>query len=286
MMPRGPVLVHAIENMRNWLMLSLKWTLMLAAAGYVAFVAFLYLTQRSMLYHPRSMHITPEAAGLPAAEEVVETSDGEKVILWHVPPRGDQPVVIYFHGNAEIIAMRADHHRALLADGIGLIALSYRGYMGSTGTPTEPGLLRDAEGAYQFAAARYAPQRIVLWGHSLGTGVAVAVAAAHPVGKLILEAPFTSTVDLASRLFPFVPVRWLMLDQFRSDERIAQVTAPLLFLHGECDVVVPIRFGERLFALAHEPKRFVRHPSGGHDDLDAFGASEEARRFIMEKARK
>jgi fermentation-respiration switch protein FrsA (DUF1100 family) len=129
----------------------------------------------------------------------------------------------------------------------------------------------------------------VLWGHSLGTGVAVALAAAaaaaHPVGKLILEAPFTSTVDLALRLFPLVPVRWLMLDQFRSDERIAQVTVPLLVLHGERDVVVPIRFGERLFALAHEPKRFVRYPAGGHDDLDVFGAGEEARRFITEEAR-
>jgi fermentation-respiration switch protein FrsA (DUF1100 family) len=270
-------------------MLSFKWTLMLAAAGYLAFVAFLYLTQRSMLYHPRSAHVTPAAAGLPAAEEVVETSDGEKVILWHVPPRDDQPVVIYFPGNAEIIAMRAEHHRALIADGIGLIALSYRGYMGSTGSPTEPGLLHDAEAAYRFAAARYPPQRIVLWGHSLGTGVAVALAAAaaaaHPVGKLILEAPFTSTVDLAARLFPLVPVRWLMLDQFRSDERIAQVTVPLLVLHGERDVVVPIRFGERLFALAHEPKRFVRYPAGGHDDLDVFGAGEEARRFITEEAR-
>jgi hypothetical protein len=145
-------------------MLSLKWTLMLAAAGYVALVAFLYLTQRSMLYHPRTMHVTPAAAGLPATEEVVETSDGEKVILWHVPPRHDQPVVIYFPGNAEIIAMRAEHHRALITDGIGLIALSYRGYMGSTRSPTEPGLLHDAEAAYRFAAARYAPQRIVLWG--------------------------------------------------------------------------------------------------------------------------
>jgi hypothetical protein len=251
----------------------------------MAFVAFLYLAQRSMLYHPRPTHFFPAAAGLPATEEFVETKDGERVILWHVPPQDDRPVVIYFPGNAEIIAMRAGHHRALIADGIGLIALSYRGYMGSTGSPTEAGLLRDAEAAYQFAAQRYAPDRIVLWGHSLGSGVAVALAAAHPVGKIILEAPFTSTADVAASLFPFVPVRWLMLDQFRSDERIAQVTVPLLVLHGERDAVVPIRFGERLFALAHEPKRFVRYPAGGHDDLDAFGASEEARRFIMEGAR-
>jgi hypothetical protein len=276
-----------MENMRvrRLVMLTLKWTLMLAAAGYVAFVAFLYFAQRSMLYHPWPTRVTPAAAGLPAAEEAtVETSDGERVILWHAPPQDDKPVVIYFPGNAENIAVRAAHHRALIADGIGLIALSYRGYMGSTGSPTEPGLLRDAEAAYGFAAARYPAQRIVLWGHSLGTGVAVALAANHAVAKLVLEAPFSSTADVAASLFPFVPVRWLMHDQFRSDQRIAQVTAPLLVLHGERDVVVPIRFGERLFALAHEPKRFVRYPAGGHDDLDAFGAAEEARRFIAEKA--
>jgi uncharacterized protein len=231
------------------------------------------------------MRITPAAADLPLAEEaVIETSDGENLIVWHAPPQDDKPVVIYFHGNAEIVASRAARHRELIADGIGLVALSYRGYMGSTGCPTERGLLRDAEAAYQFAAMRYPPDRIVLWGHSLGSGVAVALAATRPVAKLVLEAPFTSTTDLAARLFPFVPVRWLMRDQFRSDERIAQVSAPILILHGARDVVVPIRFGERLFALAREPKRFVRYPAGGHDDLDGFGADAEVRQFILEAA--
>ena len=264
-------------------MIALKWGLFLAAAGYVVFVVFLYLAQRSFLYHPRSTHVTPAAAGLPNAEEaIIETGDGERVIVWHVPPQAEKPVVIYFHGNAEIVASRAARHRELTADGIGLIALSYRGYMGSTGSPTEEGLLRDAEAAYRFAASRYPPHRIALWGHSLGSGVAVALASTHPVAGIVLEAPFTSTADLAARLFPFVPVRWLMHDQFRSDQRIANVNAPILILHGARDMVVPIRFGERLFALAREPKRFVRFPDGGHADLDEHGAAREARRFIAE----
>jgi uncharacterized protein len=170
----------------------------------------------------------------------------------------------------------------LIADGIGFIALSYRGYMGSTGRPTELGLLRDAEATYQFAAARYPSDRIVLWGHSLGSGVAVALAAVRPVAKVILEAPFTSTADVAARLFPFVPVRWFMSDQFRSDLRIGKVTASILILHGAKDRIVPIALGERLFRLAREPKRFVRYPAGGHDDLDDYGAGDEARRFIRE----
>jgi fermentation-respiration switch protein FrsA (DUF1100 family) len=267
-------------------MIILKWIVLLGAGGYIAVVAALYFGQRVLLYLPWPGRISPAAAGLPEAEEVVlTTSDGERVIVWHVPPRPDRPVVIYFHGNAETIAKRVPRHRDLIADGVGLVALSYRGYMGSTGRPTEEGLLRDAEAAYQFAVSHYPADRIVLWGHSLGSGVAVALAATRPVAKLILEAPFSSTADVAASMFPIVPVRWLMHDQFHSDQRIGAVTAPILILHGDKDRVVTVALGERLFALAREPKRFVHYPDGGHDDLDAYGAGAEARRFIAEPMR-
>src|SRR5262249_51515876 len=210
-------------------------------------INFLHLPKRQFVFHPHSAHPPPAAAGLPEAEEaVVDTDDGARVIIWQVPPRREKPVVIYFHGNAEIVAWRAERHRRLTADGVGLVALSYRGYMGSTGSPSEDGLLRDAEAAYRFATLRYPSSPIVLWGHSLGTGVAVALAGRHPVSKVILEAPFSSTVDVATAMFPFVPVRWLMYDQFRSDERIVAVRAPLLVMHGARDWVIPIRLGERL----------------------------------------
>jgi len=265
-------------------MTILKWIVMFATGGYVVLVAFLYLAQRQFVFHPHSAHPTPAAAGLPEAEEaVVDTDDGARVIIWQVPPRREKPVVIYFHGNAEIVAWRAERHRRLTADGVGLVALSYRGYMGSTGSPTEDGLLRDAEAAYRFTTLRYPSSPVVLWGHSLGTGVAVALAVRHPVTKLILEAPFSSTVDVADTMFPCVPVRWLMHDQFRSDQRIDAVRAPLLIMHGDRDWVIPIRLGERLFKLAHEPKRFVHFPDGGHDDLDRYGASAEVQRFIAER---
>src|SRR5215470_3524930 len=261
-------------------MTILKWIVMLAGGGYFAFVAFLYLAQRQFVFHPQSAHPSPAAAGLPEAEEaVIDIADGARVIVWHVPPRGEKPVVIYFHGNAEIVASRAKRHRQLIADGIGLVALSYRGYMGSTGSPTEDGLLRDAEAAWRFTISRYPSSPVVLWGHSLGSGVAVALAARHAVAKVILEAPFSSSVDVAALRFPIVPVRWLMLDQFRSDQRIDAVRAPLLIMHGEQDWVIPIGQGERLFKLAHEPKRFVRFPGGNHVDLDRYGAVAVAQQF-------
>jgi fermentation-respiration switch protein FrsA (DUF1100 family) len=188
--------------------------------------------------------------------------------------------VLFFHGNGDFLAGRVTRFKGITADGTGLVALSYRGYAGSTGAPSEPGLLQDAAAAYVFAAERYDAKRVVAWGFSLGTGVAVAIASEHLVGKLILEAPYTSTVDVAASLFRFVPIRFLMRDQFHSDERIARVTVPLLIMHGTNDPAIPIEFGERLFALAHEPKKLVRFPGGGHENLDNFGALEIARQFI------
>jgi fermentation-respiration switch protein FrsA (DUF1100 family) len=261
-------------------MALLKW-LLIALVGYGSLVTLMYLLQRSMMYFPDTTRTPPAEAGLPQAEEVVlETADGERVIAWHVPPRGDKPVVLYFHGNGGAIGYRVARFRALIADGTGLVALSYRGYAGSTGTPTEAGLIADAQAAYAFAVARYPVERIALFGESLGTGVAVALAAEKPVGGIVLEAPFTSAVDIGASAYWFAPVRLLMKDQFRSDERIAQVSAPLLVLHGERDAVVPIRFGERLFSLAREPKRMVRYAKGGHEGLDAYGALAEVRSFL------
>src|SRR5262249_18452602 len=248
-------------------MTIVKWALIIGVCGYVLVVAVLYFAQRSMLYHPTALRIPPVDAGMPEAQEgELKTSDGETLVAWQVPPRDDKPVVIYFHGNGEIIQWRIGHHRALIRDGAGLLAVNFRGYGGSTGTPTEDGLHRDAAAAYAFAAARYPAQRIVLCGGSLGTGGAVKLAAEQPVAKLILEAPYTATSDVAAEMFPFVPVRWLMKDQLHSDQWIGKVHVPVLIMQGSRDEVIPIRFGERLFALANEPKRFVRFDGGGHND--------------------
>jgi fermentation-respiration switch protein FrsA (DUF1100 family) len=265
-------------------MAIVRWALIVGVCGYALLVAALYFGQRAMLYHPTALRIAPAKAGMPEAQEVeLDTSDGEKLVAWHVPPRDGKPVVIYFHGNAEIVPWRAERHRATVADGIGLIAVNFRGYGGSTGTPTEEGLHRDAAAAYAFAAARYQPDRIALWGHSLGTGVAVKLASEKPVARLVLENPYTSTADVAASLFPFVPVRWLMKDQLHSDQWIGKVHVPLLIMQGVRDDVIPIRFGERLFALANEPKRLIRYDKGGHIDLDDYGAGDAARAFIAEK---
>jgi len=213
---------------------------------------------------------------------VLDTTDGEKVIVWHVAPRGEQPVVLYFHGNGGSLRLRVDRFQRIAAAGVGLVALSYRGYGGSSGKPTEQGLINDARAAYAFAAERY--PRIALWGESLGTGVAVALAAEKPVIRLVLDAPYTSALDLARANHWYLPVRLLMKDQFRSDERIARVKAPVLIMHGEVDQIIPIAYGERLFAMIQGPKQFARFPGGYHVDLDRHGGAEVALKFLGEAA--
>lgn len=263
-------------------MTVLKWLVALAAIGYVGGLAALFLLQRSFLFPiPQTARAAPATAGFPQAEEqVLTTVDGEKVIVWHVPAKPGRPVVLYFHGNGDFLAGFFGRFRDLIADGTGIVALSYRGYAGSSGRPSEQGLLRDAAAAYAFASALYGADQIVAWGFSLGSGVAVALAAEQPVGKLILEAPYSSIADVAASAFPIFPVRLVMRDPFHSNQRIVRVKAPLLIMHGARDATIPIGFGERLFALAHEPKQFVRFPEGSHNDLDTYGAVAVARQFI------
>src|SRR3984957_9234427 len=271
-----------MERVSGRAMTVLKWLVIIALLGYAGGFAALFLLQRSFLFPiPQTGRILPAAAGFPEAEEhILTTADGEKVIVWHVPAKPGHPVVLYFHGNGDFLAGFFGRFRDLIADGTGVVALSYRGYAGSSGQSSERGLLMDADAAYAFTMARYSADKIVVWGFSLGTGVAVALAAEQRIGKLILEAPYTSTADVAASVFWFVPVRLLMRDQFRSDQRIARVKVPLLIMQGANDPVIPIVLGERLFALAHEPKQFVRFPGGGHENLASFGAIETARQFI------
>jgi hypothetical protein len=266
---------------------TLRVLLLVGAIIYLAIVAVMYFAQRSLMYFPEALRTAPADAGLPEAEEVVlDTADGERVIVWHIAPRGDQPVVLYFHGNGGALRYRVDRYRALTQDGTGLVLLSYRGYGGSSGRPSEDGLIEDARAAYAFAAQRHPAARLVLWGESLGSGVAVAIAAEKSaekkVARLVLEAPFASAVSVAASVYPFVPVRFLMRDQFRSDLRIRNVTVPVLIVHGDRDTVIPIESGERLYSLIEGPKRFLRIPGAGHEDL-GMRAIEAMKAFVAER---
>lgn len=242
-----------------------------AAAGlYLAALLALIVFQRALLYLPKPFEVSPAAAGLDAAELLrLHTPDGEVLPAWHIPPTLARPLILYFHGNAARLADKAERFRNLTATGYGLLAVEYRGFAGATGSPSEQGLHIDADTAYAHALSLGAtPARLIVVGESLGSGVAVALAARCKIGAVVLDSPYDSVIDVAARRYWMFPVRWLIRDTFRSDQRIVQISAPLLVVHGTSDQTVPFAAGERLFALANEPKQFIRVEGAGHLALD------------------
>jgi uncharacterized protein len=248
----------------------LTWSLASLAAGYILAGAGLAVFQRRLQYFPDRRLTALARTGMNGGDELrLTTTDGETLVAWYFPPTNGRPLILYFHGNGGALIDRVPRFRMLTARGYGLLAVSYRGYGGSTGSPTQSGLMQDGEAAYREACARgYDGNRIVLMGASLGTGVAIALAATHDAAALVLEAPYLSALDIASAHYPFFPLRWLMLDQFRSDRAIRCVHVSVLMVHGEEDDVIPISSAKRLFALANEPKTFMSAPGGGHIVLD------------------
>ncbi|HMK89740.1 MAG TPA: alpha/beta hydrolase [Methylocystis sp.] len=245
-------------------------------AAYGLALILLFVFQRRLQYLPDRRPTPVAQSGMTGGEDLrLETSDGETLVAWHFPPERGRPVILYFHGAAGALVDRVPRLRPLVARGYGLFAVSFRGYAGSTGSPTEDGLILDAETAYREAALRYGDDRLVIMGASLGTAIAVAVAAKREALALVLLAPFLSAMDVAARRLPMLPVKRLMRDQYRTDLAISGVCMPVLMIHGARDRIVPITSGERLFALAREPKRFLNVPHGGHVVLGSSGVLEE-----------
>lgn len=243
-----------------------KWLAIVGIGLYLVALAALTIGQRRFLYFPSGPATTAAEVGLTRGQDIfIETEDAERLHAWYVPPRDGRPLILYFHGNGGSLAGRAERFGTLTATGCGLLAVEYRGYPGSTGTISEVGLHRDAEAAYRYAQdLKLSPGRLVIMGESLGTGVAVTLAAAHPPAALVLDSPYSSIADVAAAQFWMFPVRLVLWDQFRSDLLIDKVGAPVLMVHGSADGVIPLRFAEKLYGLAREPKQFVRVDGAGH----------------------
>jgi hypothetical protein len=266
---------------------AMPWVINAAGMGaviYLAVVLAAWLGQRHLMYVPNPERVAPAALGLAGVAEVtLEAPDGARIVAWRAPARDGRPTLLYLHGNAGNLAGRAERFRRYQEQGIGLLMMSWRGYSGGTGRPTEAHNVADARLAYDMlVGSGIPPGRIVLYGESLGSGVAVQLAAERAVGAIVLDAPYTSIVDVALLAYPYLPVRPLLLDRYESDRHIARVKAPVLVLHGERDAVIPVRMGRAIHALAPEPKKLVLFPDGGHVDLDDYGAAEIVSRWLTE----
>jgi fermentation-respiration switch protein FrsA (DUF1100 family) len=250
--------------MSIWIKLALGLIAIYAAVGLAA-----YLGQRKLMYFPDTRRTLPAEVGLSGVDErTIQTSDGNRLIAWYGKARPGRPTLLYFHGNGGSLAVRASRIARFMDEGWGVYMMTYRGYGGSTGSPSEAANVSDARLAYaSLVKEGVPPNAVVVYGESLGSGIAVRIAAELPVCGVILDAPYTSIVDVAAKAYPFLPVRPFLIDRYETTRYIAGIKAPLLILHGERDGVVPVAMGRELARLAPEPKRLVIFPNGRHSDL-------------------
>lgn len=208
----------------------------------------------------------------------LHTVDGLDIYAWYKPAQGHKPVILYLHGNAGHLGHRMRLVRQFLTAGFGVLMLEYRGYGGNRGKPTEQGLYTDGRTALQYVQAQQ-PESIVLFGESLGTGVATQLAMEFPICALVLQAPYTSLTAVARYHYPWVPIS--LMDKFDSLARIHQIHAPVLILHGQLDKVVPFSHGKVLYEKAHHPKEFRAFPDRGHHDLRDESYAHTVEKFII-----
>ena len=242
---------------------------MLSAAVFVlstSFVAWYFREHEMKAVYPfDATYSTPEAAGAPRMMETsFPTADGETLVTWRAEATPGQPTVVYFSGNAGGLKERSGRFRSLIDEGFGVVALAYRGSSGSTGQPNEAALIGDA----RALVASLDAMPLVIYGESLGTAVAIRLAAEGMGERIVLEAPFTSIPDLILAQHPSEALDHLITQRWESHLYIADVTQPLLVVHGDRDHLVPISMGEEIFGTAgSKDKRFLRIADKGHNGL-------------------
>ncbi len=257
------------------------------AAAWGLLVLALYVLQRSILFVPDVTRPDPATGQAPEMVRVrAETADGLSLEgWWHPAPAGGM-TLLYFHGNAGSVGSRSGKARRLIDRGYGLLLAGYRGYGGNPGSPSEEGLISDGRAWLDALEKLGVPARsALLYGESLGSGIATALAVERAVAGVVLEAPYVSIEEIAAARYWFVPVRRLLRDRFDNASRVPLLKAPVLIIHGTSDRVIPIAHGERLFALAAEPKRFERLEDGGHVDLFEHGALPALDAFVADLVR-
>jgi uncharacterized protein len=265
------------QDMRIW-----GIVLVGAVATYGVVAGGIYAMQRAILFHQNTNYLEPQAVPQlpPGVEEVkLKTSDNELIIAWYRAPQPGKRTILFFPGNAGHLPYMVDRFRGTAREGLGLMALAYRGYSGSTGSPSEEGLMIDAATAYDWLAAKTPADQIIIHGAALGSTVAAKLAAEKPARELVLEAPYPSALSVMASRFWFLPIRLLMKDPFRAEEALGKLKMPVLVVHGAGDEVVPLHRAEAVMALVPEPKKLVSIPKGSHNNLSELGLYKEIAAF-------
>ncbi len=254
--------------------------LTIAILAYILFVATLFVMQRSMIYFPDKFRPLP-AQGAQIVKVI--TADAQSLEAWYfVAKDKSKPVIVFFHGNAGNYSDRLFKVKGYMEAGYGVLLAEYRGYGGNLGEPSEQGFYQDGRAYIDWLLYEkgFTPKEIVIYGESIGSGTAVQMASEYDIAGLILEVPFASLLEIASRQYPFIPVKYLLKDHFMNIEKIADINTPLIILHGQKDKVIPFSSAKTLFDAANEPKKFIDFPQGNHNNLYDFGASSHVLDFL------
>jgi fermentation-respiration switch protein FrsA (DUF1100 family) len=264
------------------------------ALAYFAILFFTVLFEKRLIYFPNfpgRLEGDWSPQGLPLQDVTLETEDGVKLHAWWIPAGDAEFTFVAFHGNAANIANRADVYRFLHVLPVNVLAVEYRGYGKSEGTPTEVGLYLDAEAAMEYVRREHniPARRVIAFGQSLGTAVATDVASRHDLGGLVLEAPFASAKTMARRFYWFLPGLSLVLrTKFDTGQKLQNVSAPVLVVHCSDDPVIPFSMGEEVYRLARPPKQFLRVDGFCHEEAALVdpGAYRAKLLELLETARK
>ena len=269
-----------MPNIKRMLLLALVGLVI----GYLLLIAYVYARQGAMLYFPaKEIEATPHNIGLDYQDVTVRTKDGVEISAWYIPADNARGFILFCHGNAGNISHRLDSIKIFHRLGLGVLIFDYRGYGKSKGSPDEEGTYSDAEAAWDYLVniLHVKPEKIVLFGRSLGSAVAVELALRRQAGAIIMESAFTSVPDLGKKFFPHLPVSLISRYHYESISKVGRIRLPKLFIHSPEDEIVPYEQGAGLFERARDPKEFLKI-TGGHnegfllsgkiyvDGLDAF----------------
>jgi fermentation-respiration switch protein FrsA (DUF1100 family) len=236
--------------------------------GYLVILGFVYIWQKNLIYYPsRDIYRNPGDINLEFDDLRLETKDGKHISAWYIPAEKSRGVLLFCHGNAGNIADRLESILIFHELRLDVLLFDYRGYGTSEGSPNEKGTYLDAEAAWEYLVneKNIPPEKIVLFGESLGSAIAAHVALKHKVGGLIVESGFTSIPDMGRLSFPYLPVSLLSRFRYSTIDIIDKIKAPKLFIHSSQDEIVPYEYGVTLYEKAREPKEFIQI-KGSHNE--------------------
>lgn len=249
---------------------------------YLLLLILMFVFQRHLQYHPLGQVGKISDYALDGfSEQILTTTDGKKILTWYKPAPENAKLIIYFHGNAGNISDRAHKFAAFAKAGFGVLAISYHGYAGSEGSPSEGGLIMDSEAALKFALDQnYMMHNLIYFGESLGSGVAIQLAARFDPFAVVLESPYSSIASVAQKTYWFVPVKLLLKDKFDSISFVKKIASPVIIFHGTNDKIVPYSEGEKLFEEISARKKLITVPNAGHLDFSDQFLIDEMNKFF------